>query len=314
MSTVIYVAIVEGDQDRGYSAFFPDLPGCVSASDTMLELPAEARDALTLHLAGMAEDGQAFPEPTPLELIKADPEVREVGRLLVDAEIEDTPVRVNISIGAQFLRRVDVAAEARGMSRSAFLIESARAAMAKERVADLSLQSAAPVSPVDSRELGRVIDLMESLHARLASRIEQDGGLLDLNAGRGAELFSMGHLRDGLYCPTAASSAALAAASSGFWASRPRQGWSLFKRSAPEQQAFRYLLVPCGDELTAIWDRIEEQVVDVISDGTTSAHAKHRGSDRPVPDDAMVAEVRRLLAEKRAQRDAGNELAAARTG
>lgn len=129
MSTVIYVAIVEGDQEGGYSAYFPDLPGCVTASETMLELPAAARDALSLHLQGMAEDGEAFPEPTALEDIKGDADVQEVGRILVDADVEDAPVRVNISIGAQFLKRVDVAAEARGMSRSAFLIEAARAAM-----------------------------------------------------------------------------------------------------------------------------------------------------------------------------------------
>lgn len=129
MSTVIYVAIVEGDQDRGYGAFFPDLPGCVTAAETMAELPSAARDALSLHLQGMAEDGDTFPDPTALEDIKSDPEVKEVGRILVDAEVEDAPVRVNISIGAQFLKRVDVAAEARGMSRSGFLVEAARAAL-----------------------------------------------------------------------------------------------------------------------------------------------------------------------------------------
>lgn len=129
MSTVIYVAVVEGDQDRGYSAFFPDLPGCVTAAETMVELPSAARDALSLHLQGMAEDGDAFPEPTALEDIKAGAEVKEVGRILVDAEVEDAPVRVNISIGAQFLKRVDIAAEARGMSRSGFLVEAARAAL-----------------------------------------------------------------------------------------------------------------------------------------------------------------------------------------
>jgi|GEM_PF-320994 len=135
MSTVIYVAIVEGNQDAGYAAFFPDLPGCVTAAETMVELPAAARDALSLHLQGMAEDGDAFPAATALEDIKGDPEVKEIGRMLVDADVEDAPVRVNISIGAQFLKRVDVAAEARGMSRSGFLIEGARALMEPRAVA-----------------------------------------------------------------------------------------------------------------------------------------------------------------------------------
>lgn len=132
MSTAIYVAIVEGSQDEGYSAFFPDLPGCVTAAESMLELPAAARDALSLHLAGMMGDGEVLPDPTAIEDIPRDPEVKEVGRLIIDVDVEDAPVRVNISIGAQVLKRIDVAAEARGMTRSGFLVEAARA-MIEER-------------------------------------------------------------------------------------------------------------------------------------------------------------------------------------
>ena len=126
MSTVVYVAIVEGSEKEGYSAFFPDLPGCVTASDSMVELIADARDALALHLEGIIEDGDALPPPSVLEAIPHDPEVTEIGRLLVDAEIEDAPVRVNISIGAGLLKRVDTAAQVRGMTRSGLLAEAAR--------------------------------------------------------------------------------------------------------------------------------------------------------------------------------------------
>jgi hypothetical protein len=44
----------------------------------------------------------------------------------VDVEIEDAPVRVNISIGEQLLKRIDQAAEARGMTRSGFIAQAAR--------------------------------------------------------------------------------------------------------------------------------------------------------------------------------------------
>lgn len=144
MSVAVYVAIVEGDQDEGYSAFFPDLPGCVTAAETMVELPTAARDALALHLQGMIEDGDLFPNPTPIEDIKVDAEVQEIGRLIIDAEIQDTPVRVNISIGAQFLRRVDSAAEVRGMSRSGFLVESARLMLSQHSVSDHVTAEAPP--------------------------------------------------------------------------------------------------------------------------------------------------------------------------
>lgn len=131
MSTIVYVAVVEGSEKDGYSAFFPDLPGCVTASNTMLELLADARDALSLHLEGMLEDGIPLPTPATLENIPRDADVVEVGRILIDAEIDDSPVRVNISIGAQLLRRVDIAAQIRGMTRSGFMIEATRKFMAQ---------------------------------------------------------------------------------------------------------------------------------------------------------------------------------------
>ncbi len=131
MSTIVYVAVVEGSEKDGYSAFFPDLPGCVTASSTMLELLADARDALSLHLEGMLEDGIPLPTPSTLENIPLDADVAEVGRILIDAEIDDSPVRVNISIGAQLLRRVDTAAQIRGMTRSGFMIEATRKFMAQ---------------------------------------------------------------------------------------------------------------------------------------------------------------------------------------
>lgn len=126
MSLVTYAAIVEGDRAEGYSAFFPDLPGCVTAAATMAELLPAARDALALHLRGLVEDGETPPEPTPLEALPRDPEVTEAGRLLVDVELGEATVRVNISLAPSLLSRIDAAAEARGMTRSGFLSEGAR--------------------------------------------------------------------------------------------------------------------------------------------------------------------------------------------
>jgi predicted RNase H-like HicB family nuclease len=49
------VAIEKGE--RNYSAYVPDLPGCVSAEDTPEEVKAEIREAIEFHLEGMRQDG-----------------------------------------------------------------------------------------------------------------------------------------------------------------------------------------------------------------------------------------------------------------
>lgn len=47
-----------------YSAFSPDLPGCIATGKTRKEVAANIKEAITLHLTGMKEDGLALPEPT----------------------------------------------------------------------------------------------------------------------------------------------------------------------------------------------------------------------------------------------------------
>ena len=70
-----YIAFVEPGP-KNYSAYFPDLPGCASAGDTLDETIANAEEALAAHVGFMAEDGDTIPPPRSLEAIKADPEHR----------------------------------------------------------------------------------------------------------------------------------------------------------------------------------------------------------------------------------------------
>ena len=60
-----YVMIIEPGE-RNYSAYLPDLPGCVATGKTIEELRERMREAIDLHLAGMREDGLPIPEPTTL--------------------------------------------------------------------------------------------------------------------------------------------------------------------------------------------------------------------------------------------------------
>jgi predicted RNase H-like HicB family nuclease len=47
----------------GFSAYSPDLPGCVSAGDTAEETEANMRKAIKAHIALMREDGMPIPTP-----------------------------------------------------------------------------------------------------------------------------------------------------------------------------------------------------------------------------------------------------------
>ena len=58
-----YLVVYEKGEG-GYSAYVPDLPGCVAAGRTKEEVRRLIEGAIELHLRGMREDGQAIPEPT----------------------------------------------------------------------------------------------------------------------------------------------------------------------------------------------------------------------------------------------------------
>ena len=60
-----YAMIIETGK-QNYSAYLPDLPGCVATGKTVEEVRQRMREAIELHLAGMREDGLPIPEPTTL--------------------------------------------------------------------------------------------------------------------------------------------------------------------------------------------------------------------------------------------------------
>ncbi|HZR91738.1 MAG TPA: type II toxin-antitoxin system HicB family antitoxin [Gaiellaceae bacterium] len=59
-----YLILIEGGPPSNYSAWSPDVPGCVATGDTLEEVEREMRAAIALHLEGLAEDGEPFPEPS----------------------------------------------------------------------------------------------------------------------------------------------------------------------------------------------------------------------------------------------------------
>ncbi len=58
-----YAIVIERTK-RNYGAYVPDLPGCVATGATESEVKENIREAIKIHLEGMAEDGEAIPQPS----------------------------------------------------------------------------------------------------------------------------------------------------------------------------------------------------------------------------------------------------------
>jgi predicted RNase H-like HicB family nuclease len=62
-----YVVVVEPGPSN-YSAYVPDLPGCVTTGKTIEEIKTNISEAIELHLEGLMEDGVAVPEPSSVAI------------------------------------------------------------------------------------------------------------------------------------------------------------------------------------------------------------------------------------------------------
>ncbi len=68
---MIEYAVVFEKTSTGYSAYIPDLPGCVAAGDSLEDTKQLIHEAMEIHLASMREDGDPIPEPSIVEFVKA---------------------------------------------------------------------------------------------------------------------------------------------------------------------------------------------------------------------------------------------------
>ena len=57
-----YLIVIEPTR-TGFSAYSPDLPGCLSTGRTREEVEANMRAAIAFHLEGLRQEGQSVPEP-----------------------------------------------------------------------------------------------------------------------------------------------------------------------------------------------------------------------------------------------------------
>lgn len=61
MADQMTFAVIVEKGERNFSAYSPDLPGCVTTGDTVQETLANMREAISFHLQGMAEDEKPLP-------------------------------------------------------------------------------------------------------------------------------------------------------------------------------------------------------------------------------------------------------------
>ena len=57
-----YLVIIE-ESDTGYSAFLPDLPGCIATGSTREQVESLLREGVELHIEGLRESGDPVPPP-----------------------------------------------------------------------------------------------------------------------------------------------------------------------------------------------------------------------------------------------------------
>ena len=121
-----YIAYLHKERRSDFGVSFPDFPGCVTAGKTLEQARRMAGEALGLHIAGMIEDGDAVPEPSSLDALENDPNMRGAVAVLIGAEPSaEKTVRINITARESSIAAIDRLAATVGMTRSAYLVQSA---------------------------------------------------------------------------------------------------------------------------------------------------------------------------------------------
>lgn len=121
-----YIALIHKDSDSDFGVSFPDFPGCITAGSSLQEALALAAEALAGHIELMLEDGETIPEPSDMDAVMAAPENRDGVAVLVPApEAAEKAVRVNVTLPAGLLRRIDALTS----NRSRFLAKAAEKAL-----------------------------------------------------------------------------------------------------------------------------------------------------------------------------------------
>lgn len=128
------IAIEVGTKKTAFGVVVPDLPGCFSAGDTVEEAFDNVREAIDTHCEILAEEGKSLPMPKSMSEWQADKGYKGWTWGIVDVPIEryfGPAEKINITVPALVLKRIDEYAVRRGESRSGFLVRAAQEAIRK---------------------------------------------------------------------------------------------------------------------------------------------------------------------------------------
>jgi predicted RNase H-like HicB family nuclease len=126
MAMATYLGVVERGE-HGFGVFFPDIPGCASAGNSLFEAMENGEEALAAHIELLVQEGEGIPDASSEVVVDDDIEVASY--FLAHVELPGKTVRLNITMDEGLVARIDRVAR----NRSAFLAEAAR-----ERLRELS--------------------------------------------------------------------------------------------------------------------------------------------------------------------------------
>ncbi len=133
---IAYQAPGDGPAD-GWDVVFPDLPGCVSQGDSVEDALRNAVEALALHIEGMVAEGLDRPAPsgltTKLPGWLRESDMADRVQALLQAEVPGKSARLNITMDAALVDRLDAAARRDGTTRSGYLAQAVREKLQRSR-------------------------------------------------------------------------------------------------------------------------------------------------------------------------------------
>ncbi|MBM0106430.1 type II toxin-antitoxin system HicB family antitoxin [Steroidobacter sp. S1-65] len=126
------IAIEPDTKETAFGVVVPDLPGCFSAGDTIEEAFDNAIEAIDAFCEILAEDEGDLPKTRPMSEWQKNPQFKGWTWGVVDVPIEKyfgPAEKINITVPARVLKRIDEFARKHGETRSGFLVRAAEKAM-----------------------------------------------------------------------------------------------------------------------------------------------------------------------------------------